>query len=78
MRNPKTHAKVLAKRFRTLSKLYGYVPADRPARINQLDEQLRSAIERHEYGTGWFYSMYGEPHWQHHYTEIIPDTEEEA
>lgn len=76
MRDPKTHAKVLALRFRKLLKLYGYVPADRPARINQLDERLRSAIEQHEYDTGWFYSMYGKPHWQRQHVEIIPDIEE--
>ena len=76
MRDPKTHAKVLARRFRKLSDLYGSIPDDRPARINQLNERLRSALEQHEDDTGWFYAMHGEPHWQH--TEIIPDTEEDA
>lgn len=76
MRDPKTHAKVLAMRFRELAELYGHVADDRSAGINRLQERLRAAIEQHEDDTGWFYAMHGEPHWEH--TEIIPDTEEEA
>lgn len=76
MRDPKAHAKVLAMRFRKLSEFYGHVPDERLASINRLQERLRSALERHEDDTGWFYAMHGEPQWQH--TEIIPDAEEEA
>ena len=76
MRDPKTHAKVLALRVRKLSGIYGPIPDGRPARIKRLYRQLRMAIDEHEAATGWFYAIHGAPRWMH--TEIIPDTEEEA
>ena len=79
MRDPKTHAKVLALREDTVGNaLDASTPfSDREARLGALYDRL---LELHNPVHGfrrWLYDPHtAPPSWRH--TEVIPDTKEEA
>lgn len=76
MRDPKTHAKVLALRWETLWR--GVREEDdqpRKERLIKLRSRATGAMGDHQDRTGWIYAPWHKPpQWQ--YTETIPDTEE--
>lgn len=82
MRDPKTHAKVLAERSQAVERAWrdAFDKHDRPRRIRigRLITRLEKMSDLHYISTGWRYIIegYGTAYWQH--TEVIPDTEEEA
>ena len=82
MRDPKTHAKVLAKREHALDRAAWDArhagDGGRAVRIFALLVRVQRDIEIWRDRTGWVYSPWHdlEPHWTH--ITIIPDTEEEA
>lgn len=79
MRDPKTHAKVLALRW---NRMYDEEPStegeERRSRLLILRERVAGAVGDHQDRTGWLYCVWlSPPVWKHN-TEIIPDTEEDA
>lgn len=81
MRDPKTHAKVLARRANALYEARNAVPRashwGRWRRLVNLSGLVEGAISDHHHRTGWIYHQWTTPpHWRH--TTIIPDTEETA
>ena len=78
MRDPKTHAKVLALRWEALWRtIQGEAGPDRLERLLVLSSRINGLIEDHQERTGWVYAvMPSPPRWQ--YAETIIDTEEEA
>ena len=81
MRDPKTHAKVLAVRRRATGRAVkqAHYRTHRWGRLMVLKRRLKATQKRHARATGWSYEWLttGEGLWRHG-TEIIPDTEEEA
>ena len=81
MRDPKTHAKVLATRRRAASraskKTHWHTP--RWNRLLKLKRHIKAAQARHRLETEWAYewTTAGQGLWVHG-TKIIRDTEEEA
>lgn len=81
MRDPKTHAKVLAQRGNTvlgaLVAVHGSGGSDREERFEDLLGRIENDRRDWQRRTGWYYDhLSNPPSWRH--TEIIPDTEEES
>lgn len=82
MRDPKTHAKVLALRWEevgqavTIASLRDdFLPRER---LVHLRDRIHRANHAHRKATGWDYHSSANPPFWVHNNEIIPDTEEEA
>ena len=82
MRDPKTHAKVLAKRWDAVcdAQLQAKFETSlmRWRRLARLGDRIHRAGHAHRTSTKWIYDPWSTPPCWQHDGEIIPDTEEEA
>lgn len=80
MRDPKTHAKVLAVRRRAVGRAVkqAHHKTHRWNRLRSLQRRVRTRLGQHTQDTAWSYEWLttGEGLWRHG-DEIIPDTEED-